>query len=91
VRPFKTCPVCGGELEEKIVDKLLRDGRHTASLWVHTEVCLHCGERLYNETTVMRFERIRSKLKREELSEFQAFCQSFSVGTSNETVRHGAA
>ena len=28
--PFKKCPVCGGEVIEKEVEKLLRGGQHTA-------------------------------------------------------------
>ena len=54
--PFEKCPLCGGELVEKPVEKLLRGGVHTAVLTVMAEVCLHCGERLYPEETVRRFE-----------------------------------
>jgi hypothetical protein len=32
--PFHTCPVCGGEMVEKEVEKLLRGGMHTAVLTV---------------------------------------------------------
>ena len=80
VMPFEKCPICGGELEEKEVEKLLRGGEHTAALRVHAEVCLHCGERLYAEDAVRDFERIRNKLKRHELSGLQPMGQSFSVG-----------
>ena len=55
--PFDKCPVCGGELIEKNVEKLLRGGIHTAALTVRAEVCLNCGERLYTQETVRRFER----------------------------------
>ena len=30
--PIEKCPVCGGELVEKDVEKLLKGGRHTAVL-----------------------------------------------------------
>ena len=59
--PFNKCPVCDGELVEKDVDKLLRGGVHTAVLTVRAEVCLRCGERLYSQETVKRFEQIRRK------------------------------
>lgn len=78
--PFEKCPICGGELKEKEVEKLLRGGNHTATLRVHAEVCLHCGERLYAEETVRFFERIRNKLKRQDLLDFQPLGQSFTVG-----------
>ena len=77
--PFEKCPVCGGELKEKEVEKLLRGGNHTASLRVHAEVCLHCGERLYAEETVRLFQQIRNKLKLQELLDFQPLGQSFTV------------
>lgn len=41
---------------EKNVEKVLRGGRHTAILTMHAEVCLHCGERLYSEEDIRRFE-----------------------------------
>jgi YgiT-type zinc finger domain-containing protein len=78
--PFEKCPVCGGQLVEKEVEKLLRGGIHTAVLRVMAEVCLHCGERLYSQDTVRRFEEIRAKLDRQETAEFQPLGQSFQVG-----------
>ncbi|MBI4558126.1 MAG: YgiT-type zinc finger protein [Candidatus Hydrogenedentes bacterium] len=80
MKPFEACPVCGGELMEKEVEKLLRGGVHTAVVNVTAEVCLHCGERLYDAETVMRFEQIRKKLERHDTSEFQPLGQSFQVG-----------
>ncbi len=64
--PFKKCPVCGGELVEKEVEKLLRGGIHTAVVNVRAEVCLRCGERLYSRETVRQFEDIRNKLEQQE-------------------------
>ena len=77
--PFSKCPVCGGDLVEKEVEKLLRGGVHTAVVTVRAEVCLHCGERLYSHETVRRFEQIRAKLERQEVAEFQPLGQSFQV------------
>lgn len=77
--PFGKCPVCAGELAEKEVEKLLKGGLHTAVLKVHAEVCLRCGERLYTEETVRRFDEIRKKLERQETAGFQPMGQSFRV------------
>jgi YgiT-type zinc finger domain-containing protein len=74
---FQRCPVCGGELVEKEVEKLLRGGIHTAILRVRAEVCLRCGERLYSQDTVRRFEEIRAKLERQETAEFEPLGLSF--------------
>ena len=36
--PFEKCPVCGGEVVEKQVEKLLRGGVNTAAVNVSAEV-----------------------------------------------------
>ncbi len=77
--PFPKCPVCGNEMIEKDVEKLLRGGIHTAVLRVRAEVCLHCGERLYSTEAIRRFEQIRIKLERKEVRDFQPLGQSFQV------------
>lgn len=77
--PFKTCPICGGEVIEKEVEKLLYGGKNTAVVRVQAEVCLHCGERLYSKDTVSFFERIRSKLEQQDVSEFEPIGQTFEV------------
>lgn len=79
MKPFEQCPVCGGELVEKEVEKLLRGGMHTAVLKVRAEVCLRCGERLYSSETVRYFEQIRQKLERGEVAEFQPLGRTFQV------------
>ena len=77
--PFDQCPLCGGELIEKDVGKLLRGAIHTAILKVRAEVCLHCGERLYSPQTIRRYEEIRVKLEHQETEEFQPLGLSFQV------------
>lgn len=79
MKPFERCPVCGGELVEKEVEKLLKGGMHTAVLKVRAEVCLRCGERLYSAETLKRFEQIRQKLEKQEVAEFQPLGQTFQV------------
>ena len=64
---------------EKEVEKLLRGGIHTAVLRVNAEVCQRCGERLYSEETVVRFEQIRLKLKQQDVADFKPMGQSFQV------------
>jgi YgiT-type zinc finger domain-containing protein len=77
--PFSKCPVCGGEMVAKRVEKLLRGGVNTAVLEVWAEVCLHCGERLYSQETVRQFEQIRAKLEQGIVEEFQPVGVSFKV------------
>ena len=77
--PFTKCPVCGGEMVEKEVEKLLRGGVNTAVMKIRAEVCLRCGERFYSEEVVRCFERIRAKLKRNETDDLQHIGRSFQV------------
>ena len=77
--PFNKCPICGGEVIEKEVEKLLKGGNNTAVIRVKAEVCLHCGERLYSKDTVKYFEEIRTKLKKKEVSDFEVLGQTYQV------------
>jgi YgiT-type zinc finger domain-containing protein len=77
--PFEQCPVCGGEVVSKEVEKLLRGGVNTAVVTVQAEVCLHCGARLYSKETIGLFEQIRAKLARQDVSEFHPMGQSFQA------------
>lgn len=79
MKPFELCPSCGGEIQEKEVEKLLRGGAHTAVLKVTAEVCLHCGERLYAQETIKYFEQIRRKLNSQDLKDFEPIGQFFQV------------
>lgn len=79
MKPFEKCPVCGGALETKQVEKLLRGGGNTVSVKVSAEVCLHCGERLYAEDVVRTFAEIRGKLQARDFSHLKTLGQSFTV------------
>ncbi len=80
--PFDKCPLCGGELSEKIVEKLLRGGADTALMKVRAEVCVKCGERLYPVETVKHFEAIRSQLERNDTSGLRPLGKSFQVAST---------
>lgn len=77
--PFTKCPVCGGEMVEKEVEKLLKGGVNLAVIMIKAEVCLHCGERLYSQDTIRRFEEVRAKLERQEVDSFQPLGKSFQI------------
>ena len=79
MKPFSNCPVCGGEVTEKNVEKLLRGGVNLAAVTVRAEVCLRCGERLYSKDTVSHFQQIRDKLANQEVGEFDPLGRSFQV------------
>lgn len=80
LKPFKKCPVCGGELVQKEIEKLLRGGKDTATLKIQAQVCLHCGERLYAQETVRKFEKIRVQLERHQTAGFEPLGRLYQVG-----------
>ncbi len=65
---FDKCPVCGGEMVEKPVEKLLRGGGRSMTVLVLAEVCLRCGEKLYSAKSVRQFEQVRKTLREVERS-----------------------
>lgn len=71
MKSFPKCPICCGEVVEKKVEKLLKGGSNSAVVTVQAEVCFHCGERMYSEETVRKFEKIRSKLERKETTDLK--------------------
>lgn len=79
MKPFEKCPVCGGELVEKEVEKLLKGGSNVGVIKVQAEVCLHCGERIYPQETVREFEIIREKLEQDKIADFQPMGKCFRV------------
>ena len=79
MKPFGKCPICGGEVIEKKVDKLLKGGSNSAIVTVQAELCLHCGERMYSEETVRKFENIRLKLEKKETSDFKTVGKFFKA------------
>lgn len=79
MKMFDKCPVCGGEVVEKNVDKILMGGSNTAVLTVPAEVCLHCGERLYAPEIVSKFDEIRKKLREDNVEKFIQIGKSFKV------------
>ena len=79
MRVFEMCPICGGKIAEKEVEKVLKGGTNTAIMKLTAEVCLHCGERLYTPEIVSRFEGVRKKLSQEDVSEFELIGKTFHV------------
>ncbi|OQY53720.1 MAG: YgiT-type zinc finger domain-containing protein [Desulfobacteraceae bacterium 4572_88] len=75
------CAVCGGQLLEKEVEKLLRGGRNMASLKVRAEVCSHCGERFYTPQVIEHFEAIEARLEKNDVRDFRAVGQAFQIAS----------
>ena len=57
------CPICGGNVVEKDVEKIVKGGNNVAILKVKAGVCEKCGERIYTKEVHKKIEEIRSELK----------------------------
>ena len=79
MKPIQQCPVCSGDLIQKKVEKLLRGGIHSAVVKVDAYVCLHCGEHIYDQKVVSRFQEIRNKLERQQTTGFHRIGKLFQV------------
>ncbi len=54
----KECPICRGELIDKLVSYTFkRFGQEFTYHKIKAEVCLKCGERFLDGTTVLKIER----------------------------------
>jgi len=71
--------------------KLKMTGYYIAAMKVQAEVCLHCGGRVYPQETVKRFEEIRGKLEREEVSSFKPLGKAFLILIiSNKSIKRAS-
>lgn len=65
------CMRCGStDLEERIVETLLRGGQHVLALRVPATVCHHCGERYFAKEIIELFETSRRKPECGELEDY---------------------
>ena len=68
---FDRCPVCGGPIVEREVEKGLRGGVVRETVRMRTDVCLKCGERLYTPEAAQRLENTGSGLKARDTADAQ--------------------
>ena len=73
------CPLCGTELSVETVEKLLRGGRHMATVKVQAGVCHKCGEMVFDADTVERFETLRARLKNDEVADLTLMGNAYSA------------
>ncbi|WP_456475867.1 YgiT-type zinc finger protein [Candidatus Pyrohabitans sp.] len=57
------CPICGGDVVVKEVEKMVKGGNNVAIIKVKAGVCSKCGERIYSKETHEKIQRVRKELK----------------------------
>jgi len=67
MKPFERCPLCGGKIQTKKVEKLIIGGKNNATVKVKADICLKCGESFYSKEDVKRFEEISQNLLMEHV------------------------
>jgi len=62
------CVICkGSNIELKTVDEQIRTGRDIVLVPMNILVCSNCGERYYDRKAMKKIEKIRSRLKNQDL------------------------
>jgi YgiT-type zinc finger domain-containing protein len=79
MKPFDKCSVCGGTMQTKKVEKLIKGGNNIATVKVKADICLRCGERLFSKEDVKRFEVIRRNLLSEQVGSYNELGRSYEV------------
>lgn len=76
---LKECPLCGGEIIKKEVEKLIRGGNDIAAIIVSADACSRCGEVYFSRKDIELFEGIKEKLKDHEVESFVHIGRSYQV------------
>lgn len=77
------CPTCGSkELREKIIDHKVQGGNNIAFVEVKAEVCNKCGEILFTGEQVRLFEKVRDKLKNNDIKNLIHVGNTFRLTSS---------
>jgi YgiT-type zinc finger domain-containing protein len=66
-----TCPICGGKVTIKEVEKIVKGGSNVAILKVKAGVCTKCGERIYSKDTHEKIQKVRKELELGKTKDFE--------------------
>jgi len=62
------CVICkGSNIELKMVDEQIKRGRDIVLVHINILVCSNCGERYYDRKAMKKIEKIRSRLKNQDI------------------------
>ncbi len=62
------CVICkGSNIELKTVDEQIRTGKDIVLVPMNILVCSNCGERYYDRKAMKKIEKIKSRLKNQDL------------------------
>ena len=66
------CFRCGStDIQDKLVEELVRQGPYVVALRLPANVCSSCGERYFDRDHVKQIEDIRRRLEHRELAGFR--------------------
>jgi len=62
------CVICkSSDIQMKIVEEEIKDGKDIVLIPIEVLVCLNCGERYYDRKAMRKIEEIRDRLKKHDL------------------------
>lgn len=78
------CFRCGStDIQDRLVEELVRQGKYVVALRLPANVCSNCGERYFDRDHVTQIEDIRPRLEHRELDGFRVTGELLEpVGTS---------
>ncbi len=71
------CPICGGDIEVKEVEKIVKGGTNVAILKVKAGVCSKCGEKIYSKRTHEMIQKVRKELELGKTKNFEAVGRTY--------------
>lgn len=73
------CPICGGDVTIKEVEKIVKGGSNVAILKVKAGVCSKCGERVYSKETHDKIQKVRKELELGKTKDFEVVGRAYKV------------
>lgn len=71
------CPICGGNVAIKEVEKIVRGGSNVAILEVRAGVCSKCGEKIYSKDVHEKIQKVRKELELGRTKDFEAVGRAY--------------
>ena len=75
----KSCPLCGGEVEVRQEEIVVRGGNHAVVFVAWVGVCNRCGERLYTADVTEKQFRLKQQLEAGDIQGLKQVGQLFTL------------
>jgi len=73
------CPICGGDITIKEIEKIVKGGSNVAILKVKAGVYSKCGEKIYSKDTHEKMQTVRKELELGKTEDFELVGNTYRV------------